>query len=74
MAGRGLGVASGGIWWPNVGCVVVGKGLGWCCPATWREVGEREREEECVCECVFTWLRLKINTWLVFKPHKIFVC
>ena len=28
MAGGGLGVVSGGIWWPDSGCVVAQKGLG----------------------------------------------
>ena len=48
MAGGGLGVAPGGIWWSDGGCVVAEKGLGWCCPGTRCEVGERERVEECV--------------------------
>ena len=48
MAGGGLGVALGGIWRPDGGCVVAAKGLGRCCPTTWREIGEREKRNVCV--------------------------
>ena len=49
MVGGELEVVPGGIWWPNGGCVVAEKRLGWCCVATWREVGgEREKRNMCV--------------------------
>ena len=52
-AGGGLGVAPGGIWWPDGGgCVVAEKGLGWCCLVTWCEVGEIEKRNVCVSVCL----------------------
>ena len=61
MAGGGLGVAPGGIWWSDGGCTVAEKELGGAAlllGMRYEREREREREEECVCDC-FTWLRIK---------------